>query len=56
MLTVENLVTEYGPVRAVDDVSLSVEPGRSTFTQTLASPSSLASVRVRPITAAFEAT
>jgi branched-chain amino acid transport system ATP-binding protein len=30
MLTVEDLVTEYGPVRAVDHVSLSVEEGSVT--------------------------
>jgi branched-chain amino acid transport system ATP-binding protein len=30
MLDVEHLVTDYGPVRAVDDVSLSVRPGSVT--------------------------
>jgi branched-chain amino acid transport system ATP-binding protein len=30
MLAVENLITEYGPVRAVDDVSLEVAPGSVT--------------------------
>jgi branched-chain amino acid transport system ATP-binding protein len=30
MLDVEHLVTDYGPVRAVNDVSLSVEPGSVT--------------------------
>jgi branched-chain amino acid transport system ATP-binding protein len=29
-LEIENLSTHYGPVRAVDDVTLSVEPGRVT--------------------------